>query len=170
MKSIKIGLALSCVTLAVAASAVAQNGRGTLAGSVTDTQGRSLQGAKITLDPGDITAVADASGNYIFAALPAGEYKIEINYQGFQEFKQKLTVSNGQAVRLDAGLSVRSNKEDVQVYAGREGGEIEAINRTFTADNIIQVLPADVIISLPNANVADAIGRLPSVTLERDEG
>lgn len=165
-----MGFAISCVTLITATSAVAQNGRGTLAGSVTDTQGRSLQGAQITLDPGDVTAVSDASGNYIFAALPAGEYKIEISYQGFQEFKQKLTVSNGQAVRLDAGLSVKSNKEDVQVYAGREGGEIEAINRTFTADNIIQVLPADVIISLPNANVADAIGRLPSVTLERDEG
>jgi len=32
------------------------------------------------------------------------------------------------------------------------------------------VLPADVIRSLPNANMADALGRLPSVTLERDEG
>jgi TonB-dependent receptor len=34
----------------------------------------------------------------------------------------------------------------------------------------VQVLPADVIRSLPNANLADALGRLPSVTLERDEG
>ena len=50
------------------------------------------------------------------------------------------------------------------------GGELEAINRTFNAPNIINVLPADVITSLPNANVADAIGRLPDVTLERDEG
>jgi TonB-dependent receptor len=38
------------------------------------------------------------------------------------------------------------------------------------ADNILQVLPAEVITSLPNANVADALGRMPSVTLERDEG
>ena len=34
----------------------------------------------------------------------------------------------------------------------------------------MQVLSAEVIRSLPNANVADALGRLPSVTLERDEG
>src|SRR5712691_7812387 len=33
-----------------------------------------------------------------------------------------------------------------------------------------QVLPADVINSLPNTNIADAVGRLPSVSLERDEG
>ena len=38
------------------------------------------------------------------------------------------------------------------------------------ADNVLQVLPADVITSLPNANVADALGRLPSITLERIEG
>ena len=44
------------------------------------------------------------------------------------------------------------------------------MNEERTADNIVQVLPADVIRSLPNANMADALGRLPSVTLERDEG
>ena len=32
------------------------------------------------------------------------------------------------------------------------------------------MLPAEVITSLPNTNVADAVGRLPSVSLERDEG
>lgn len=31
-------------------------------------------------------------------------------------------------------------------------------------------MPNEVITSLPNANLADALGRLPSVTLERDEG
>jgi hypothetical protein len=32
------------------------------------------------------------------------------------------------------------------------------------------VLPNEVITSLPNTNIADAVGRLPSVSLERDEG
>ena len=52
----------------------------------------------------------------------------------------------------------------------RPRGEAEQINRQRTADNIVQVLSAEVITSLPNANIADAVGRLPSVTLERDEG
>src|ERR1700724_4076543 len=47
---------------------------------------------------------------------------------------------------------------------------MEAINIERTADNIVQVLPSRVITSLPNTNVADAVGRLPSVSLERDEG
>jgi TonB-dependent receptor len=58
----------------------------------------------------------------------------------------------------------------VTVNGGRERGEVEAINIERTADNIIQVLPNEVITSLPNTNIADALGRLPSVSLERDEG
>src|SRR5258708_36211026 len=52
--------------------------------------------------------------------------------------------------------------------AVKGGGE--AIKGERTADNFVQVLPAEVIRSLPNANMADALGRLPSVTIERDEG
>ncbi|PYU41443.1 MAG: hypothetical protein DMG54_19825 [Acidobacteria bacterium] len=59
---------------------------------------------------------------------------------------------------------------EVLVTAERASGEAEEINRQLTADNLVQVLTSDVIRSLPNANMADALGRLPSVTLERDEG
>ena len=38
------------------------------------------------------------------------------------------------------------------------------------AVNLLQVMPKQVITSLTNANLADALGRLPSVTLKHDEG
>ena len=76
----------------------------------------------------------------------------------------------GQTARFEAVLGAASKTEQVEVYAEREHGEAEAINRTRASDNIIQVLPVEVITSLPNTNIADALGRLPSVTLERDEG
>src|SRR4029077_1902196 len=60
--------------------------------------------------------------------------------------------------------------DQIIVTAERLQGETEAINIERTADNIVQVLPAEVIRSLPHANMADALGRLPSVTIERDEG
>jgi len=41
----------------------------------------------------------------------------------------------------------------------------EPINIERTSDNIVQVLPNEVITSLPNTNIADAVGRLPSVSL-----
>src|SRR5258708_38140584 len=56
------------------------------------------------------------------------------------------------------------------VTAERLQGEAEAINIERMSDEIVQVLPERVITSLPNTNIADAVGRLPSVSLERDEG
>src|SRR6267143_833368 len=67
-------------------------------------------------------------------------------------------------------LQIGMQNEVVTVRGERERGEVEAINIERTADNIIQVLPNEIITSLPNTNIADAVGRLPSVSLERDEG
>ena len=150
--------------------AMGQTGRGTLIGSIQDPQGGSLQGATVTADPGAAKGLSDATGQFTLTSLPAGEYTVSVSYAGFDASTAKATITAGQVTRITTKLKVSSSVDQVSVYAGREGGEIEAINRTFTADNIINVLPADVITSLPNANVADAIGRLPSVTLERDEG
>jgi TonB-dependent receptor len=151
-------------------TASAQTGRGTLTGSVVDAQGAALQGAKVLLDPTGISATSDATGQFTLTGVPAGNYTATFSYSGFDASTKPATVVPGQSARVDAILKVSSSQQNVQVYAGRQGGEVEAINRTFTADNIINVLPADVIKSLPNANVADALGRLPGVTLERDEG
>ena len=170
-----MSLPRSCLLLALPAvllvnPATAQTGRGVLAGTITDNQGNALQGVRISLDPGNASVVTDATGQYTITGLNAGQYTLNATYVGFTAFTSPVTVTAGQTGRVDGSLKVASSVENIQVYAERQGGELEAINRTFNADNIINVLPADVITSLPNANVADAIGRLPSVSLERDEG
>ena len=163
-------VAVSIFVVCAATPAFSQAARGTLTGTVADIQGSVLQGAKITVDPGRATILSDQTGQFALTGLGAGEYTVTITYAGFSPSVQKITITPGQSTRLTASLTIASNNQDIQVYAERQGGELEAINRTFNADNIINVLPTEVITSLPNANVADAIGRLPSVTLERDEG
>ena len=143
---------------------------GAVSGIVTDVQNRVLQGAKVLAQPGEAQAITDNQGQYTLNGLQPGQYTITVDYSGFQTTTDTVQILPAQIAKLDVSLTISTNKQSVDVYTGREGGEIEAINRTFNADNIINVLPADVIISLPNANVADAIGRLPGVTLERDEG
>ena len=81
-----------------------------------------------------------------------------------------ISVQAGQIARADATLQLPRVKEEVTVRAERPRGEAAALNEQRTADNIVQILPAEVITSLTNTNIADAVGRLPSVSLERDEG
>ncbi len=157
-------------SLAGPTPANAQGSRGTISGTVTDTGKGLLKGAAVDLQPAGKPTVTDTLGQFIINELAPGEYILTISYVGLDPFSQKVTVTGGQVTRVDAELHVASQSDSITVTAERAHGEAEAINRERTAENILQVLPHDVIVSLPNANVADAIGRLPSVTLERDEG
>jgi TonB-dependent receptor len=151
-------------------SAGAQSRKGTVSGRVADSAGGVLKGAQIELQPAEIQRVSDEQGEFTITGVDAGTYTIEISYVGLETYKGEVSVKAGEVVRADAVLRVGAQEESVIVTAERAAGEAEAVNRERSADNIVQVLPADVIRSLPNANLADALGRLPSVTLERDEG
>ena len=151
-------------------NASAQSTRGTVTGRATDSAGGVLQGAKIQLSPDEINAVSDEKGEFIIAGVETGTYEVRISYVGLESYSGTVEVKAGLTVRADAVLKVVAASESVIVTAERAAGEAEEVNRQRTADNVVQVLTADVIRSLPNANMADALGRLPSVTIERDEG
>jgi TonB-dependent receptor len=166
-----LGLAIAGILGMIGApSASAQGGKGSISGHVTDTGNGILQGAQITVEPEGATAVSDMQGQFLLVALNPGSYKVTVSYVGFATGTKSVTVSAGQVANADFQLAVESQNSQVLVTAERAAGEAEQINRQIAADNILQVLTSDVIRSLPNANMADALGRLPSVTLERDEG
>jgi TonB-dependent receptor len=148
----------------------AQERKATITGHATDTNHDPLVGAKVELQPLGQTAVTDAEGAFRISDLAPGSYTVNISYVGFSPFSKQVTVASGGTVDVDAELQIETVTEQVIVRGERERGEIEALNRQETADNIVQVLPAEVITSLPNTNIADAVGRMPSVSLERDEG
>jgi TonB-dependent receptor len=169
---IRILRVLSAISLSflLLTLANAQTGRGAITGHVVDSGGAVLPGAKIQLQPGGLSAVSDNVGQFTISTVAPGNYTITIRYVGFADFSKQITVGAGTLARVDASLKVASKNEEIVVTSERAHGEAEAINEMRESDNILQVLPVEVITSLPNTNIADAVGRLPSVTLERDEG
>jgi len=151
-------------------STFAQGGKGGITGHVVDSSGSILQGATIELQPTGITVISGQQGGYFINNLAPGTYTITVTYVGFALFTKVVDVTAGQTTTVDAKMEVSSQRDQIFVTAERVSAEADAVNREKTADNILQVLPSEVINSLPNANIADAVGRLPSVTLERDEG
>jgi TonB-dependent receptor len=143
---------------------------GAIAGTVTDQTGTVLQGAEISVQSPTLTASTNEQGRFYINDLAPGTYNLTITYVGLDPFNTSVTIEAGQIANVDAHLHVANHGETVVVLAGRGSAEAEAINLERTSDNLVQVMESEVITSLPNANLADALGRLPSVTLERDEG
>jgi TonB-dependent receptor len=155
---------------AFATHAHAQDTRGILQGKVVDAGDASVPGAQLELKPLNIKAVTDDQGAYRIPNVPAGQYDLTVSYVGFAPTTSSVAVTAGQTATLNLKLKVANAAEDIIVSASRPHGEAEAINETRSADNLKEVMPAEVIRSLPNANIADATGRFPGVTLYRIEG
>jgi TonB-dependent receptor len=150
--------------------AAAQTGKGAITGTAKDSAGAALSSTLIELQPLGKRVVSDDQGQFRITEVPVGDYTLTASYVGFATFSAPVKVGAGQTVNVDPVLQVASQNDQVIVTAERLQGEAEAINIERLSDDIVQVLPSKVINSLPNTNVADAVGRLPSVSLERDEG
>ncbi|HVS86743.1 MAG TPA: carboxypeptidase regulatory-like domain-containing protein [Candidatus Acidoferrum sp.] len=151
-------------------SSFAQERKGTIAGTVKDEANSALTSALVELLPLGKKIASDDQGQFRITDVPAGEYTVSVSYVGFAVSNSTVQVESGKTANVDAVLKVASQSDQVMVTAERLQGEAEAINIERLSDNIVQVLPSRVITSLPNTNIADAVGRAPSVSLERDEG
>jgi len=167
-RSLLISLFLS--TFLTSLPSFAQNDRGTIAGVVTDTTGAILPGARVELVPSGQNGITNSQGLFTLNQIAAGSYTLKANYVGFTPTAIPVTVTANSVSNVTVQMQVGAMTSEILVTAERPRGEAESINEQKNAANIMQVLPAEVITSLPNTNIADAVGRLPSVTLERDEG
>ena len=165
---LRLAVAFACTLACV--QGLAQSSKGILTGEVKDGMGAALPGASIKLEPQVRPIVSDGQGEFTIADLLPGTYTVTISYVGFAPYTATVNVAAGQAARVDAVMKIAPGNDEVIVTSDRPRGEAAAINETLAAENILQVLPAEVIVSLPNANIADALGRMASVTIERDEG
>src|SRR5712671_7292733 len=169
VKIMRFAFIVFVISLPGMRAAEAQERKGGISGHVTDVNHDALVGGRVEVQPNGYVVTTDAEGAFTISDLVPGKYTLTVSYIGFKPFSKDVTVASG-VTTADAVLEIETVNEQVIVPGERERGEIEAINREMNADNIVQVLPAEVITSLPNTNIADAVGRLPSVSLERDEG
>src|SRR5258708_24724336 len=169
VKACRFIFCLLTIFLLLGLSSYGQERKGTISGHVTDVNHDALVGARVEVQPHGYAVTTDSQGAFTISDLAPGKYTLTVSYVGFKPFSKDVTVASGGPAMVDAELQVETVNEQVIVRGERERGEIEALNREITADNIVQGLPAEVITSLPNTNIADAVARLPSVSLQRDE-
>src|SRR5579862_8475896 len=86
----------------------AQERRGIITGLVTDSAHAILQGASVELQPLGKRTVSDTTGQFSITDIPPGNYTLTISFVGMAPYSKPITVSAGQATRLDTEMEVAS--------------------------------------------------------------
>lgn len=136
----------------------------------------TLPGAIIKVLGTDIQTVSDYKGNFALRNLPAGKYQLEIVYVGYSKriIDVVLEANQGKSlgtINLNSGTSTSDNIiEEVVSIGVIQRGEMAALNTQKNANNILSVISSDNIGKLPDRNAAEAVQRIPGVSIERDQG
>ena len=154
----------------LSAPAPAQTQQGSISGTLMDPAGAVLRGAQVSIPDKNLIVSTDQQGRFYFSGLEPGNYTVSVSYIGFEKLTKSVTVNPGTATDVNLQLQVASQNQTVLVTAATASAQVEAVNEERTADNILQVMPVQTVTSLPTSNLGNAIGRLPSVSLTRNEG
>src|SRR6266851_6212177 len=127
-------------------SARSQAVNATLSGKITDASGGSI--AKATVIASNLatgfsrSAQSSDNGEYSIPALPAGEYKVAVEFAGFGKQIKNITLQVGQAAELGFTLSPGEMVQKVEVEATAELAEP-------TRTQVSTVITENQIVNLP---------------------
>lgn len=150
----------------------AQSAPGVLTGTVSDEQRRVIPGVTITVvhmaTGARQTAVTRTDGVYTVGALRAGgPYRVTATIPGFRDgVAAAVALAAAEERRLDFTLQIAPLSEELTVRAG----SALARDEKRAARNIVDVVSADAVGRFPDANAAEALRRIPGVSLEIDQG
>lgn len=164
--------------VAVAASLIplalrAQANEGVIRGRVTDANHVPVPSVTLHISGASPSAMSNASGMFVIERVPAGQRLLLVRRPGYSPDSIRVVVRAGETITQDVLL--KSNAQQLASILVSESPRLnetteQALFKQRNADNIVTVLSGDVIRSLPNANAAEAVARIPGISTERDEG
>lgn len=159
-------------TVFVFLSGFAQHKSGIISGKIIDQQGRlSLPGATISLNQGQRYTISDQIGNYELLNIPEGSYDVTVHYLGFETHTLPVTVVAGKNSTLDFILSTDlESLNEIVITGERLRGQAKALNQQKNNQNITNIISSDQVGRFADANVGDALKRVPGITVQNDQG
>jgi hypothetical protein len=118
-----------------------------LSGTVLDSTGAALPGAKVTATNVGTNvshdAVSDATGNYVIPLLQPGDYVVTVEASGFKKLLQKgLSLQVNQQAQLNLTLEVGQVSEEISVTAQAPQLQSEASSLgTVVSEKLVNQLP-----------------------------
>ncbi len=144
---------------------------GTLSGRVIDELGLPLPGATVLFPELQKGIPTDGNGNYTIVDIPAGTQKVTVTFIGYKKIEQTVSIVANTNTELNFKMEAGYTEGgEVIIMGDRLKGQAKALNQQKTNANITNVVAADQIGRFPDANIGDALKRIPGITIQNDQG
>ncbi|MEA3445494.1 MAG: carboxypeptidase-like regulatory domain-containing protein, partial [Bacteroidota bacterium] len=142
---------------------------GIIKGRVLDTDKLSLPGASVFIESINKGSITDNYGYFTITGVAEGTYEISVTYIGFNPEKNQVTVKPGKTTVVDFSLVPGIELSEV-VVSGQLQGQSKALNTQMNKGNITNIISSDQVGRFPDANIGDALKRIPGINVQYDQG
>jgi TonB-dependent receptor len=136
-----------------------------------DENSLAMPGATIKLEQTRQITISDSKGNYEFYNIAEGNYTLGISFIGYEDLSKDVEVNSNKTswvqTILTPGVIIG---DEVLILGDRLKGQAKALNEQKNLTNITNIVASDQIGRFPDANIGDALKRVPGITIQQDQG
>jgi TonB-dependent receptor len=146
-------------------------GQGAIKGRVLDENNLGMPGANIFIESIMTGTITDVNGEFILQDIPEGDYTLLVSFIGYADQNIDVSVSNNKTsevrTSLEPGVMLG---DEILILGDRLKGQAKALNQQKNNMNITNIVASDQLGRFPDANVGDALKRIPGITMQNDQG
>ena len=144
---------------------------GSITGYITDSGKKEpLIGANIYVMGTSLGTASNDEGRYTIVNIAPGDYTLKISYIGYESKEFAITVAANERITQDFELDYATIEGKTVEVTAQARGQMDAINKQLKAKSIKNIVSSDRIQELPDANAAEAVARVPGVSIRREGG
>lgn len=141
-----------------------------ISGTVLDANtGEPLVAATVILKGSTRGALTNPDGYFIFFSGNAEIQDLSVSYIGYQPTELSLRESPDHS-KIEVRLVPEAIELGTLEVTGKASGAARGLVHQKLSENIKNILSAEQIASFPDMNAAEAMQRIPGITLQRDQG
>ncbi len=143
---------------------------GNVRGKIFDENGLSVPFGNILIESLNIGTVSDFDGGFLLVDVPSGTHTIKVTYIGYADTEKEVVVEAGTTAEVVIIITPTTVELKDVLITGYNSGQAKALNAQKNKQNITNVVSIDQIGKFPDANIGDAVKRIPGITMQVDQG
>ena len=136
----------------------------------SEEDGRPLAGAIVNVAGTAIQTTTNDQGRFYVSNLTPGQVTVQVSYFGYGDGSASVSVVSGQIHAMEVELGGEAYDLDPLVVSGGKLGQAKALNIQRSSNGLANIVAADAFGNFPDENAAEALQRMPGVSIERDQG